>query len=109
MNGTSASASGLEQGSTNKDQIEMEMKQMIEKMRDYKAKDPSLFTQIWEQVKKVSDDHLVFNSYIFMIDRALGRFIYMIVQLHSTDMIVRVSLLSLLLRNRIMARLRRLL
>lgn len=35
-----------------KDQMELEMKQMIEKMRDYKAKDPSLFSQIWEQVKK---------------------------------------------------------
>ena len=38
--------------STTKDQMELEMKQMIEKMRDYKAKDPSLFSQIWEQVKK---------------------------------------------------------
>lgn len=36
-----------------KDQMELEMKQMIEKMRDYKAKDPTLFSQIWEQVKKV--------------------------------------------------------
>ena len=36
------------------DQMELEMKQMIEKMRDYKAKDPSLFSRIWEQVKKVS-------------------------------------------------------
>jgi len=39
--------------STKKAQMELEMKQMIEKMRDYKAKDPSLFSQIWEQVKKV--------------------------------------------------------
>lgn len=38
-----------------KDQMELEMKQMIEKMRDYKAKDPTLFSQIWEQVKKVSE------------------------------------------------------
>lgn len=36
-----------------KDRMELEMKQMIEKMRDYKAKDPNLFSQIWEQVKKV--------------------------------------------------------
>lgn len=50
------SASGTEPDSVKKDQMELEMKQMIEKMRDYKAKDPSLFTQIWEQVKKVSDD-----------------------------------------------------
>lgn len=35
-----------------KEQMELEMKQMIEKMRDYKSKDPSLFSQIWEQVKK---------------------------------------------------------
>lgn len=34
------------------DQMAAEMKQMIEKMRDYKSKDPSLFSQIWEQVKK---------------------------------------------------------
>lgn len=40
--------------SAKKDQMELEMKQMIEKMRDYKAKDPSLFSQIWEQVKKVN-------------------------------------------------------
>ena len=37
-----------------KEQIELEMKQMIEKMRDYKAKDPALFSQVWEDVKKVS-------------------------------------------------------
>lgn len=48
-------ANGTEPDSAKKDQMELEMKQMIEKMRDYKAKDPSLFTQIWEQVKKVSD------------------------------------------------------
>ncbi|KAG8527739.1 uncharacterized protein KY384_007893 [Bacidia gigantensis] len=35
-----------------KEQIELEMKQMIEKMRDYKAKDPGLFSQVWEEVKK---------------------------------------------------------
>ncbi|CAD6591589.1 MAG: hypothetical protein ASARMPREDX12_005267 [Alectoria sarmentosa] len=46
------SASDTEPNLATKDQIELEMKQMIEKMRDYKAKDPSLFTQIWEQVKK---------------------------------------------------------
>lgn len=53
-----ASAPSMEPDSAKKDQMELEMKQMIEKMRDYKAKDPSLFTQIWEQVKKVSDDYL---------------------------------------------------
>ena len=56
-----ASAPGSEPDSAKKDQMELEMKQMIEKMRDYKAKDPSLFTQIWEQVKKVSDDQLFCN------------------------------------------------
>lgn len=35
-----------------KEQMETEMKLMLEKMRDYKSKDPSLFSQIWEQVKK---------------------------------------------------------
>ncbi|KAL8705206.1 MAG: hypothetical protein Q9201_001662 [Fulgogasparrea decipioides] len=34
------------------EQMAAEMKQMIEKMRDYKSKNPSLFSQIWEQVKK---------------------------------------------------------
>lgn len=60
VNGTPvvASASSMEPDSAKKDQMELEMKQMIEKMRDYKAKDPSLFTQIWEQVKKVSDAYL---------------------------------------------------
>ena len=36
-----------------RDQIEEEMKAMLERMREYKAKDPTLFSQIWEQVKKV--------------------------------------------------------
>ena len=40
-------------------QMELEMKQMIEKMRDYKSKDPSLFTQIWEQVKKVNTSNFL--------------------------------------------------
>ena len=39
---------------TTKEQIEAEMKAMIEKMRDYKAKEPNLFSQVWEEVKKVS-------------------------------------------------------
>jgi hypothetical protein len=43
--------SGLE--SSEKQQMEAEMKLMLEKMRDYKAKDPSLFLHIWDQVKKV--------------------------------------------------------
>lgn len=43
--------SGLD--SSDKEQMESEMKLMLEKMREYKAKDPSLFLQIWEQVKKV--------------------------------------------------------
>lgn len=49
-----APASGGEDSAAiRKDQMELEMMQMIEKMRDYKAKDPALFSQIWEQVKKV--------------------------------------------------------
>lgn len=43
-------------------QMELEMKQMIEKMRDYKSKDPSLFTQIWEQVKKVNTCNVLLYS-----------------------------------------------
>ena len=39
--------------SATKVQIEQEMRAMIEKMRDYKAKDPSLFSQVWGEVKKV--------------------------------------------------------
>ena len=46
--------------SRKEEQMKLEMEQMIVKMRDYKAKDPSLFSQIWEQVKKVSD----FNSHL---------------------------------------------
>ena len=38
--------------SSMKTQMEAEMKLMLEKMRDYKSKDPGLFSQIWEQVKK---------------------------------------------------------
>ena len=37
-----------------REEIGAEMKMMLEKMREYKAKDPSLFSQVWEQVKKVS-------------------------------------------------------
>ena len=43
-----------EDDSATKERMESEMKQMLERMRDYKAKDPSLFLRIWEQVKKVS-------------------------------------------------------
>ncbi|KAL8823707.1 MAG: hypothetical protein Q9191_005619 [Dirinaria sp. TL-2023a] len=35
-----------------KERMEVEMKLMLEKMREYKSKDPALFSQIWEQVKK---------------------------------------------------------
>lgn len=45
-------SAGSDVGEAKKEQMELEMKQMIEKMRDYKSKDPSLFSQIWEQVKK---------------------------------------------------------
>ena len=34
-----------------KGQIEADMKSMIRKMQEYKSKDPSLFSQIWENVK----------------------------------------------------------
>lgn len=45
--GTNGSSSG------DKVQMEAEMRLMLDKMREYKSKDPSLFLQIWEQVKKV--------------------------------------------------------
>ncbi len=45
-------SAGTDVDAAKKEQMELEMKQMIEKMRDYKSKDPSLFSQIWEQVKK---------------------------------------------------------
>ena len=48
-----ATGSDADAETAKKLQMELEMKQMIEKMRDYKSKDPSLFSQIWEQVKKV--------------------------------------------------------
>jgi hypothetical protein len=48
------SSSDINHETAKKNQMELEMKQMIEKMRDYKSKDPSLFSQIWEQVKKVN-------------------------------------------------------
>ena len=39
--------------SQSRDQIQAEMKVMIEKMREYKAQDPAAFTEIWEQFKKM--------------------------------------------------------
>ena len=51
------SSSDINHEIAKKNQMELEMKQMIEKMRDYKSKDPSLFSQIWEQVKKVNITH----------------------------------------------------
>lgn len=49
-----ASYGAMTQTATKEKEEEMaaEMKLMIEKMRDYKSQDPSLFSQIWEQVKK---------------------------------------------------------
>lgn len=39
--------------STSKNDMELDMRRMIEKIWDYNAKDPNLFSNIWEQVKKV--------------------------------------------------------
>ena len=39
--------------SQSREQIQAEMKEMVEKMRKYKAEDPSGFSEIWEQFKKV--------------------------------------------------------
>ena len=62
QNGTASSKKGqssnVDPDTAKKMQMELEMKQMIEKMRDYKSKDPSLFTQIWEQVKKVNINNI---------------------------------------------------
>ncbi|MCJ1392267.1 hypothetical protein MMC18_005134 [Xylographa bjoerkii] len=49
--GPHAKQSGTETGS--KDQIEAEIKAMIEKMREYKAKDPAVFSEVWERFKQV--------------------------------------------------------
>lgn len=60
-------SSNADPDTAKKMQMELEMKQMIEKMRDYRSKDPSLFTQIWEQVKKVNTRKSflkAFSSYI---------------------------------------------
>ena len=38
--------------SARKNQMELEMRQIIEKMRDYKSMDPALFAEVWEGVKK---------------------------------------------------------
>ena len=50
----STAAGSAESDTVKKEQMELEMKQMLDRMREYKANDPSLFSQIWEQVKKVS-------------------------------------------------------
>ena len=91
-------ANGTEPDSAKRDRMELEMKQLIEKMREYKAKDPSLFTEIWESVKKVSHDHIPFNLFREHVE---------MMQLPATDKIVRVSLFNALLHNRFMARLHR--
>ncbi|MCJ1286381.1 hypothetical protein MMC26_005726 [Xylographa opegraphella] len=36
-----------------KEKIEAEIKAMIEKMREYKAKDPAVFSEVWERFKQV--------------------------------------------------------
>lgn len=51
QSGSQAKQHSAEPGS--KEQIEAEIKAMIEKMREYKAKDPTLFSEVWEQFKKV--------------------------------------------------------
>lgn len=48
------SVTGAAGHSTSKNDMELDMRQMIEKMWDYNAKDPNLFSHIWEQVRKVS-------------------------------------------------------
>lgn len=45
-----------------KEQIETEIKAMIEKMREYKAKDPAVFSEVWERFKQVSHTGLLFTS-----------------------------------------------
>ncbi|KAI9810678.1 MAG: hypothetical protein M1827_006137 [Pycnora praestabilis] len=47
-----ASPTVLCPANSGKGDMEVEMRQMVEKMRDYQAKNPSLFLQVWEQVKK---------------------------------------------------------
>ena len=38
------------------DNMEQHIRLMVEKMREYQAKDPSLFSQAWESVKNVRSD-----------------------------------------------------
>ena len=51
-NANGISANGIDEEARKKEQMETEMKLMLEKMREYKSKDPTLFSQIWESVKK---------------------------------------------------------
>ncbi|KAI4200510.1 MAG: hypothetical protein LQ350_003880 [Teloschistes chrysophthalmus] len=39
-------------GTSREEEMAADMRLMIEKMRDYKSEDPSIFSQAWEQVKK---------------------------------------------------------
>ena len=48
------SNSDVDPDTAKKNEMNLEIKQMIEIMRDYKSKYPSLFSQIWEQFKKVN-------------------------------------------------------
>lgn len=54
QSGSQAKQASAEPGS--KEQIEAEIKAMIEKMREYKAQDPALFSEVWEQFKKACID-----------------------------------------------------
>ena len=58
-------------GSGDKEQMEAEMRLMLEKMREYKSKDPSLFLQIWEQVKKVCSSTIAldFSFQLLLMNR----------------------------------------
>lgn len=51
-NTNGVSVNGIDEEARKKEQMETEMKLMLEKMREYKSKDPTLFSQIWESVKK---------------------------------------------------------
>ncbi|KAL8689378.1 MAG: hypothetical protein Q9218_004940 [Villophora microphyllina] len=52
-NQPSSNGTTMSSGSTSiEEEMAAEMRLMIEKIRDYKSKDPSLFSQVWEQMKK---------------------------------------------------------
>ena len=47
------SSLGVTSQENEREDMELQMRMMVEKMREYQAKDPSKFAKVWEEVKKV--------------------------------------------------------